>query len=212
MPTTMAPKVPQDETETEREESSSQEDSPLVTHKTYGSLEPKKTAPTSRRMNHVLVKTQTSMWEDAVHFKEGSIPHSTVLAVVIGAVCGTAAYVYYTILSWVMEYVWHTLPQQIVVGHWPEWAYVLWIPLVGVFMALGVGLTVVYMGEPGDLPSTIKCVHEKGYVAMSHVMPMVRTVCLCLTIFEYLWNGSFLIPSFLSVLGLRVSIQHSRRR
>jgi hypothetical protein len=166
--------MPRDETEAEAEESSSQEDSPLVTAKTYGSLEPK-TTPTSRRKNHVLVKTQHSMWEDAVYFKEGSIPHSTVLAVVIGAVCGTAAYVYYTILYWLMEYVWHTLPQQIVVGHWPEWAYVLWIPLVGVLMAFGVGLTVVYIGEPGDLAYTIKCVHEKAYVAMSHVMPMVRT-------------------------------------
>ena len=49
-------------------------------------------------------------------------------------------------------------------------------------MAFGVGLTVVYIGEPGDLAYTIKCVHEKAYVAMSHVMPMVRTVFL--TVYE----------------------------
>ena len=68
---------------------------------------------------------------------------------------------------------WHTLPELIVIDKWPEWAYVLWIPIIGFTMALGVGLTVKYMGEPGDLAYTIKCVHDKAYVAMSHVMPMV---------------------------------------
>jgi hypothetical protein len=121
-----------------------------------------------------LVKTQHSFYEDAKYFKNGSIPHSIVLASVIGTVCGVASFVYYTILFWLLEFVWHTLPEMIVVGKWPEWAYVLWIPLVGFLMAIGLGLTVVYMGEPGDLPYTVKCVHDKAYVAMSHVMPMVR--------------------------------------
>lgn len=132
-----------------------------------------------------LVKTQHSFWEDAEQFKEGSIPHSTVVALVIGVVCGVAAYLYYTALFWFLEYVWHTLPQQVVVNKWPEWAYVLWIPLVGFTMAIGVGVTVVFMGEPGDLPYTIKCVHEKAYVAMSHVMPMV-----CASQFSILGGGS----------------------
>lgn len=134
-----------------------------------------------------LVKTQHSFWEDAEQFKEGSIPHSTVVALVIGVVCGVAAYLYYTALFWFLEYVWHTLPQQVVVNKWPEWAYVLWIPLVGFTMAIGVGVTVVFMGEPGDLPYTIKCVHEKAYVAMSHVMPMV-----CLQSEYVLVDGQFL--------------------
>ena len=97
----------------------------------------------------VLVKTQSSFWEDAAYFRDGSIPHSMVLATVIGGVCGTAAFVYYKILFWILEFVWHTLPQMIVVDKWPEWTYVLWIPLVAFIMAIGVGLTVVYMGEPG---------------------------------------------------------------
>lgn len=121
-----------------------------------------------------LVKTQSSFWEDATYFKSGSIPHSTVLALIIGIVCGVGAFVYYRILFWLLEFVWHTLPKMVVVGKWPEWAYVLWIPLVGFLMAVGVGLTVVYMGEPGDLPYTVKCVHEHAYVSMGHVMPMVR--------------------------------------
>jgi hypothetical protein len=115
-----------------------------------------------------LVKTPSNFWEDAKYFKDGSIPHSTILALAIGTVCGVAAFVYYKILFWLLDFVWHTLPEMVVVGQWPEWAYVLWIPLVGVVMAIGVGLTVVYMGEPGDLPYTVKCVHEKAYVSMSH--------------------------------------------
>ena len=122
----------------------------------------------------MLVKTQSSFYEDARYFKSGSIPHSIVLALIIGIVCGVACFIYYKILFVSTEFVWHTLPEMIVVDKWPEWAYVLWIPLVGFLMAIGVGLTVVYMGEPGDLPYTVKCVHDKAYVAMSHVMPMVR--------------------------------------
>ena len=121
----------------------------------------------------VLMKTQSSFWEDASQFNQGSIPHSIVLSFAIGVVCGIACFVYYKILFWVLECVWHTLPDQVVVDKWPEWAYVLWIPLVGFIMALGVGLTVKYIGEPGDLAYTIKCVHDKAYVAMSHVLPMV---------------------------------------
>ena len=139
-----------------------------------------------RRKQRVLVKTQSSFWEDSYYFKDGSIPHSVVLALTIGIVCGTAAYLYYTVLFWLLEFVWHTLPEQIlVVPYWPEWSYVLYIPLVGFTMAIGVGLTVVYLGEPGDLPYTIKCVHDKAYVAMSHVMPMV-----CASQFSIIGGGS----------------------
>jgi len=144
-------------------------------------LAPKKASPSS----DVLIKTQSSFWEDAKEFREGSIPHSMVLALVIGIVCGVAAWIYYSILFWVLEYVWHELPQKIIVGVWPEWAYVYWIPIVGFTMAIGVGLTVVYMGEPGDLPYTIKCVHESAYIAMDHVMPMV-----CASQFSIVGGGS----------------------
>jgi H+/Cl- antiporter ClcA len=126
-----------------------------------------------RGARRVLIKTQESFWEDAINFSPGSIPHSMVLALTIGTVCGVAAWVYYAALEWSLEFLWTTLPQKVVVGHWPEHLYFLWIPLVGFPMAACVGLTVVYMGEPGDLPYTVKCVHEKAYVAMDHVLPMV---------------------------------------
>lgn len=156
----------------------------LVSDEGYGTVENGKKSITlvPVEYNHgilpkprrTLVKTQSSFWEDARYFKDGSIPHSCVLALVIGTVCGVASFVYYKMLFWLLDVVWHTLPSMIVVGVWPEWAYVLWIPLVGFTMAIGVGMTVIYMGEPGDLPYTVKCLHEKGYLAMGHVMPMVR--------------------------------------
>ena len=141
-----------------------------------------------RMQERVLVKTQSSFWEDSYYFKDGSIPHSVVLALTIGVVCGTAAYLYYTCLFWLLQFTWHTLPEEYLVvpnPYWPEYLYVLWIPIVGVIMAVGVGLTVVYLGEPGDLPYTVKCVHEKAYVAMSHVMPMV-----CASQFSIIGGGS----------------------
>jgi hypothetical protein len=121
----------------------------------------------------VLVKTQAStFWGDARVLAPGSVPHSMVLALVIGVVCGVAAFLYYRALDASLEFLWRTLPQRYA-SHWPENLQFLWVPMVGIAMAGLVGLTVRYVGEPGDLPYTIKCVHEKAYVAMDHVLPMV---------------------------------------
>jgi hypothetical protein len=133
-----------------------------------------------------------------------------VLALVIGGVCGTASFVYYKILFWSLEFFWHTLPQMIVVDKWPEWAYVFWIPLVGFAMALGVGLTVVYLGEPGDLPYTVKCVHERAYVAMSHVIPMVstKTPKECIALSRFRNSSDSYDCGIFTLLGLCIAIQH----
>lgn len=58
-------------------------------------------------------------------------------------------------------------------GNWDESYYWLWIPLVSFTMITFVGLTVVFMGEPGDLPYTIGRVHAQAYIPMDHVSPMV---------------------------------------
>ena len=108
------------------------------------------------------------MLEDARTFAEGSIPHSLAIGTVIGVVGGLAAYMYYAVLFWALDFVWKVLPNALIVDKWPEWSYPFWIPIVGVTMAIGVGLTVKYMGEPGDLPYTVKCVHDSAYVPMSH--------------------------------------------
>jgi len=132
-----------------------------------------------------LRKTHLSFWEDAMNFTEGSIPQSIVIALCIGTVCGVAAFLYYSILFAALEFIWHTLPELYIIGKWSENLYVLWIPIVGLTMALMTGLTVVFLGEPGDLAYTIKCVHEKAYISMNHVVPMV-----CASMFSILGGGS----------------------
>ena len=98
-----------------------------------------------------LRKTQSSFWEDAVNFNEGTIPQSIIIAFCVGTVCGIAAFIYYTVLFYLLESIWHTIPEALVVDKWAENLYVLWIPIVGFSMAILTGLTVVFLGEPGDL-------------------------------------------------------------
>jgi H+/Cl- antiporter ClcA len=71
-----------------------------------------------------------------------------------------------------LEFLWHTLPEKTVAVWLPEYLHWVWIPLVGFTMSILTGLSVVIMGEPGDLAYTIKCVHDKAYISMDHVMPM----------------------------------------
>lgn len=108
-------------------------------------------SPKMGRRRPTLNKTQSSFWEDAMNFTEGTIPQSIVIALCIGTVCGVAAFLYYSILFAALEFIWHTLPEQYILGKWSENLYVLWIPIVGFTMALLTGLTVVFLGEPGDL-------------------------------------------------------------
>ena len=131
------------------------------------------TTPNKQKEAPRLQRTPSSFWEDAKTMKEGSVPQSIVVATVVGIICGVAANYYYKVLEWFLEFLWHTLPQKYVIGIWPEWSYPLWIPLIGLIMAIGVGASVKYVGEPGDLAYTIKAVHEKAYLSMDHCMPMV---------------------------------------
>lgn len=95
----------------------------------------------------IINKTDVSLYEDAKAFTPGTVPHSIALAFAVGIVCGIAAWLYYAILFGLLRFLWHTLPEHyMVVGHWAPQFYWLWIPLVGFVMALGVGLTVQFMG------------------------------------------------------------------
>ena len=116
---------------------------------------------------------QSTFWEDCKHFSPGSMPHSTIVGITIGVFCGVVAYLYYTVLEYLLEFCWKTLPDWIVTPHVPEAYYWIWIPALGSLMALGVGASVKYLGEPGDLSYTVQCVHDKAYIGMDHVLPML---------------------------------------
>lgn len=113
--------------------------------------------------------------EDTQDISGGTLPVSVVIATVIGIVCGVVAWVYYTGLEYLLEVIWKSAPERFFVGDssFPESLYWTWIPIVGITCAAGVGLSVQILGEPGDLAYTVGCVHKKGYIAMSHVLPMV---------------------------------------
>jgi H+/Cl- antiporter ClcA len=132
-----------------------------------------------------LQKIKVNFFEDAKSLAEGTIPQSIVLAIIIGIVCGIACYLYYTVLFFFLDYLWTTLPEKYVVGVWPEHLHWLWIPLVSFSMVTLVGLTVIYMGEPGDLPYTISRVHAEAFIPMNHVTPMVFA-----SLFSILAGGS----------------------
>ena len=96
-----------------------------------------------------LEKVKTNFFQDAKSLAEGTIPQSIVLALAIGVVCGIACWLYYSVLFFFLEFLWTTLPEKLVIDKWDEDKYWLWIPLVSSVMVTLVGLTVVYMGEPG---------------------------------------------------------------
>jgi H+/Cl- antiporter ClcA len=130
----------------------------------------------NRQKDHAMLyleKVKTNFFQDAKSLAEGTIPQSIVLALAIGVVCGIACWLYYSVLFFFLEFLWTTLPEKVVIDKWDEEIHWLWIPLVSFVMITFVGLTVVYMGEPGDLPYTIGRVHAQAYIPMNHVSPMV---------------------------------------
>jgi hypothetical protein len=117
----------------------------------------------------------------------GSVPHSVMVATTIGVACGISAYIYNFILQYLLITVWKTWSQYIFVSIYqtnmndgydnidtslPKWT-VVWIPIVAIVLSIGLGYTVRFVGEPGDLASTIQCVHRDGFVELNHALPMI---------------------------------------
>lgn len=49
----------------------------------------------------------------------------------------------------------------------------LYIPMASFFFSILCGLSIYVLGEPGDLPNLIRCVHEQGFEDVHHVIPMI---------------------------------------
>lgn len=118
-----------------------------------------------------------AFFNDISDVQNGSVPISVLIAAVIGVFCGVAAFFYYKVLEFFLEYLWETLPEQIAeaLPFWPNCFHWLWIPIMGMSMAILVGVAQKVLGYPGDLPYTVKCVHEDAYVPLSHAPSMVVT-------------------------------------
>ena len=167
-----------------------EETTPLCSVNGYGALNGDGDIPDmKRRESHtfhaVNIHFQGSFLDDCRNLREGSFPHSLVIASAIGISCGFAAFVYYELLYGLLDLLWTKIPETYIVGSWPEWAYPLYIPLVGFSMAVLVGLSVKLLGDPGDLNHVIHCVHEKAYIGVDHAIPMI-----CASQFSILGGGS----------------------
>lgn len=115
--------------------------------------------------------TSTVATEDG----EESIMRRLLIGVVVGVACGVAAWIYYSILELLLEFFWETLPVGLAASFpgIPSSMHWLWIPTAGMFFASLVGISIYFLGFPGDLGYTVACVHELGYVPMGHAPSMV---------------------------------------
>ena len=120
-----------------------------------------------------LHKARTTFLNDTITFAEGTIPQSIIMAICIGCTCGLVAYVYYTILDYLLDVVWKVIPEQYIIDKWNEKFYVLYIPIATFSLSICCGLSIYYLGEPGDLAFTINSIHEKGYKATQCIIPML---------------------------------------
>lgn len=132
-----------------------------------------------------LEKVKNDFFEDTRSLAEGTIPQSVVLAFIIGIVCGTACWAYYKVLNFALEFLWTTVPNDFIVGQWEEQHYWLYVPLLSMLNLTLVGLTVVFLGEPGDLAYIVSRVHNFAYIPIDHVLPMVFA-----SLFSILAGGS----------------------
>lgn len=53
-----------------------------------------------------------------------------------------------------------------------KWGF-LYTMGVSTVLAIFAGLSIKYLGFPGDLPNVIECVHHLGYVPMKQTLPMI---------------------------------------
>lgn len=114
--------------------------------------------------------------DDISDIRSATVPVSVLIAIFIGILCGVAAFLYYTLLEFLLELLWRTIPESLASTFpilWPESYHWLYIPFMGMICAALVGITIIVLGFPGDLAYTIECVHKLGYVPLSHAPSMV---------------------------------------
>jgi H+/Cl- antiporter ClcA len=118
--------------------------------------------------NRYLIKNR--WWHPYLHMMPGSLQQSVIVAFVVALVNGVACWLYYVALEATLQFVWHDMPVKLHLDTYTNsW---VWIPLVCFGGALLSGLSVRWLGEPGDMAFTVACVHTKAYIPISHVIPM----------------------------------------
>lgn len=102
-------------------------------------------------------------------------------ASIVGAVGGIVATIYYFVLEFLLELVWETGKDSIVLWFpaWlPHWHYTWIIATMG---GLGVGLCLYFLGLPGEMALVIDRVHDAGRLAPEQTPGMVATSLVSIT-------------------------------
>jgi H+/Cl- antiporter ClcA len=100
--------------------------------------------------------------------------HQLVLcAGLIGIVGGLVATAYYYLLEGFLHFVWHTLPELLspyFPANFPAWNYVWIVSTIGGFL---VGITLHFMGLPGEVAMVVDQVHDPGRIELKQTPAMV---------------------------------------
>ena len=102
-------------------------------------------------------------------------------ATLIGIVGGLVASVYYFVLEGFLHGVWDVLPEFLepYFPSWlPSWHY-LWIATT--MGGLFVGLSLYWMGQPGEMALVVDKVHDPGRIEMSQTPPMIISSLISIT-------------------------------
>ncbi len=109
----------------------------------------------------------------SLHIRELTYQQTMLCSAVIGIAGGLVATAYYYVLEALLHLVWHTLPD-FLVSHWPSglpaWNYVWIATTIG---GLLVGLTLYFMGLPGEVSMVVDKVHDPGRIELHQTPAMI---------------------------------------
>ncbi len=108
-------------------------------------------------------------------------PHLILCSAVIGTVGGLVATAYYYVLEASMHFVWHTFPDVLLPyfpAQIPSWNYVWIATTVGGFL---VGLTLYFMGLPGEVAFVVDKVHDPGCIELRQTPAMTIASLVSIT-------------------------------
>ena len=107
-----------------------------------------------------------------------------VLVLIFGCGTGVVAWVYNSFFETIVHLAWERLPQKAIspvlhhlsekISWFPAVDQIAWVYTVLLSTAFGflAGMTQRILGSPGDLPDTVRDIHEKGYISISKAPSM----------------------------------------